>query len=137
MFLQPLPGEDVTVLAGLLRLIFKHGWQDRDFCARHVRGIGALERAVAGFTPDYVRARAGVAADELLRRRDVVCTAAARTVRKRGSAASGTGPDMGPHSNLAEHLVECLNVVCGRYAREGDPVPNPGVLGAACHARHM
>jgi anaerobic selenocysteine-containing dehydrogenase len=36
---------------------------------------------------------------------------------------------MGPHSNLAEHLVECLNVVCGRYARAGDRVANPGVLG--------
>jgi anaerobic selenocysteine-containing dehydrogenase len=38
---------------------------------------------------------------------------------------------MGLHSNLAEHLVECLNVVCGRYARAGDRVANPGVLGAA------
>ena len=37
---------------------------------------------------------------------------------------------MGAHSNLAEHLIECLNVVCGRYARAGDRVPNPGVLGA-------
>jgi anaerobic selenocysteine-containing dehydrogenase len=36
---------------------------------------------------------------------------------------------MGPHSNLAEHLVECLNVVCGRYARAGDAIANPGVLG--------
>jgi anaerobic selenocysteine-containing dehydrogenase len=37
---------------------------------------------------------------------------------------------MAPHSNLAEHLIECLNVVCGRYARVGDQVPNPGVISA-------
>jgi anaerobic selenocysteine-containing dehydrogenase len=37
---------------------------------------------------------------------------------------------MSPHSNLAEHLIECLNVVCGRYARAGDVVPNPGVIGS-------
>ena len=49
--------------------------------------------------------------------------------RKRGSAASGTGPNMAPHANLAEHLLECLNVVCGRFARPGDRVMNPGVLG--------
>jgi anaerobic selenocysteine-containing dehydrogenase len=35
---------------------------------------------------------------------------------------------MAPRSNLAVHLIECLNVVCGRYAREGEKVENPGVL---------
>jgi anaerobic selenocysteine-containing dehydrogenase len=34
---------------------------------------------------------------------------------------------MAPRSNLSEHLYECLNVVCGRYPRAGDAVPNPGV----------
>lgn len=43
-------------------------------------------------------------------------------------AGSGTGTDMGPRSNLAEHLVQTLNIVCGRYLREGEAVPNPGVL---------
>ena len=47
---------------------------------------------------------------------------------KRGAAIAGTGPDMAAHSNLAEHLIECLNVVCGRYLRAGERVPNPGVL---------
>jgi anaerobic selenocysteine-containing dehydrogenase len=35
---------------------------------------------------------------------------------------------MGPYSNLAEHLIAALNVVCGRYLREGELIPNPGVL---------
>ena len=129
VFLQPLPGEDVTVLAGLLHLILQHGWNDPEFCARYAAGHEALARAVSAFTPDYVAVRAGVAPEDLLR----AATLFAEPLpdrRKRGSAASGTGPDMGPHSNLAEHLVECLNVVCGRYARAGDRVPNPGVLGA-------
>ena len=54
VFLQPLPGEDVTVLAGLLHLIFRHGWQDRDFCARHVAGA---ETAGAGRRGIYARLR--------------------------------------------------------------------------------
>src|SRR3546814_15004524 len=37
---------------------------------------------------------------------------------------------MAPHSNLSDHLIETLNVVCGRYMREGERVANPGVLRA-------
>jgi anaerobic selenocysteine-containing dehydrogenase len=128
VFLQPHPGEDVTVVAGLLHLIFANEWQDHAFCARHVQVVDRLAAAMAPYTPDHVCARAG------LQRADLEAAAAlfAQPLAdraKRGSAASGTGANMGPHSNLAEHLIECLNVVCGRYAREGDPVPNPGVLG--------
>jgi anaerobic selenocysteine-containing dehydrogenase len=129
VFLQPLPGEDVTVLAGLLHLIFRNGWEDREFCDRYAAGHDALARAVSPFAPDYVAARAGVAPEDLLRAASLFAEPL-RDRRKRGSAASGTGPNMGPHSNLAEHLLECLNVVCGRYARDGDRVSNPGVLGA-------
>jgi anaerobic selenocysteine-containing dehydrogenase len=35
---------------------------------------------------------------------------------------------MSPHSNLAEHLIGCLNVICGRFVREGEQIENPGVL---------
>lgn len=124
LFLQPYPGEDPTLIAGLLRIILSEGWHDAEFCARHVHGLERLRAAVDPFEPDYVAQRSGVPS-ELLR------AAAAMFARdsRRGAAASGTGPNMAPHSNLAEHLIECLNVVCGRYARAGDPVPNPGVIG--------
>jgi anaerobic selenocysteine-containing dehydrogenase len=128
VFLQPLPGEDVTVIAGLLNRIFAYGWQDHDFCVRHAAGLEALASAVSSFTPEYVCSRAGLQIDDL----EAAAALFAQPLPdrpKRGSAASGTGPNMGPHSNLAEHLVECLNVVCGRYAKPGDRVPNPGVLG--------
>jgi anaerobic selenocysteine-containing dehydrogenase len=46
----------------------------------------------------------------------------------RGQATSCTGPDMAPHSNLAEHLIGVLNVICGRFLREGERIGNPGVL---------
>ncbi len=46
----------------------------------------------------------------------------------RGMAKTGTGPDMGPHANVAEHLVQAMNVVCGRFPREGDRYAGAGVL---------
>lgn len=128
VFLQPWPGEDAALLAGLLRIILDEGWHDAQFCAAHVHGLDDLRRALAPFDAQAVARRCGVSAESLFE----AAAAFARPEngrRKRGSAASGTGANMGPHSNLVEHLVECLNVVCGRYARAGDPVANPGVLG--------
>jgi anaerobic selenocysteine-containing dehydrogenase len=132
LHLQPLPGEDPAVLAGLLHIVLAEGWHDVAFCAEHVAGLDALKRAVAPFTPDVVARRAGIAAQALVDAAKLfaepICEAGVQR-RKRGSAASGTGPNMAPHGNLAEHLLECLNVVCGRLARPGDRVMNPGVLG--------
>ena len=125
VFLQPYPGEDVTVIAGLLQIILDANWHDASFCARWVKDIERLHETVSSYTPQYVAQRSGVHANDLIH--------AARLFAhecRRGSAASGTGPNMGAHSNLAEHLIECLNVVCGRYARAGDRVSNPGVLGS-------
>jgi len=123
--LQPYPGEDPTIAAGLLHIILAEGWEDAAFCADHVGDMPALRAAVAPFTPDYVAERAGVDAADL--------RAAARLFAvecRRGGAMAGTGPSMAPHSNLSDHLIECLNVVCGRYQRAGERVVNPGVLRA-------
>lgn len=123
LFLQVRPGEDATLAAGMLRMILAEGWQDEEFCRRHVEQVPELRQAVESFTPEYVERRADVP-QRLLREATQLW---ARTGR-RGIAASGTGANMGPHSNLVEHLIECMNVVCGRFLREGERVPNPGVL---------
>ena len=128
LFAQPLPGEDATLVAGMLRMILAEGWHDADFCARHVDGLDALRDAVAPFTPDHVAQRSGVP-QAILRAITEAFAAPVAGRRKRGAATSGTGPNMAAHSNLAEHLIECLNAVCGRFARVGDRVMNPGVLG--------
>lgn len=122
VYIQPRPGEDPTVAAGLLAIIFERGWHDAEFCAAHVNGLEDLRRAVAPFTPEYVARRAGIVAEDLVRAAEIF----ARDAR-RGTCITGTGPSMAPRSNLAEHLYESLNVVCGRYPRAGDAVANPGV----------
>jgi anaerobic selenocysteine-containing dehydrogenase len=121
--LQLLPGEDATLFAGLLRIVLTEGWIDRPFCTRHVDGLGHLAAAVEPFTPSYVAQRAGVPAALLHQ-------AAALFARdsRRGAAVTGTGPNMVRHSNLAEHLVQCLNVVCGRFQRAGETGGPPHVV---------
>lgn len=123
LFIQPKPGEDAAILAAMIRVILAEGWHDQDFCGRHVEGVAALRGAVDAFAPELVAARAGIPASQIVE--------AARLFAhqsRTGMAGSGTGPDMAKHSNLSEHLVQCLNVLCGRYLRAGEAVGNPGVL---------
>jgi len=120
--LQVRPGEDPTLLAGIIRVILEEGLYDGDFVQAYVEGMEELRGAVKDFTPEYVERRAGVPASQMI--------AAARAFAngKRGSATSGTGPSMAPRSNLSEQLILTLNSLCGRFLREGEQVPNPGTL---------
>ncbi|MCB2047836.1 MAG: molybdopterin-dependent oxidoreductase [Novosphingobium sp.] len=127
LFVQPIPGEDVTLMAGVIRTVLENGWHDAEFCAAHVDGLEELRKAVEPYTDDYVVARAGVKPGDVM----AIASLYAEPVdgrARRGPAITGTGPNMAPHSNLAEHLVEVLNVICGRFARAGEKVVNPGVM---------
>jgi anaerobic selenocysteine-containing dehydrogenase len=123
VFLQPLPGEDCAILAGMLHIILEQGWEDKAFCKQHADSVEALRCAVARFTPQAVAQQADIPIDTLWKATEVFASQC-----NTGAASSATGPDMSPHSNLAEHLLECLNVVCGRFLREGDQIDNPGAL---------
>lgn len=120
--LQLRPGEDATVLAGMLKVVLDHGLQDHDYCAKYVSGVEQLHEAVSGFDLDYVERRAGVPG------RLVEAAAVAFAEARTGGGQSGTGMHMAPHHNLATHLVMALNGICGRYDREGGLNRNEGPL---------
>ncbi|MDG2303261.1 MAG: molybdopterin-dependent oxidoreductase [Candidatus Binatia bacterium] len=120
--LQARPGEDPTVLAGLLRVIFSEGLQDDEFLSANVRGQENLREIVEAFTPQYVERRADVPASQLERAARIYAAG------RRGVAVVGTGPNMSGRGNLTEYLTKALMTVCGHWLREGDAVANPGVL---------
>ena len=119
--LQIRPGEDPTLLAGMVNLILAEGLHDHEFCERWVDDaqLSALADAVAPFTVDYVAERCDLPAD------DVAAAARMFAGGTRGTAGSGTGPSMAPHPTLMEHLVLTLNAICGRVNREGETMDNP------------
>jgi len=119
LHLQALPGQDAAIAAGLLHLILSEGRHDAAFCAEHVDGLDALRAAVAPFTPERVAAQAGLEA-QALREAAALFAQPAR----RGAVITGTGTDMAPRSNLAEHLIQCLDVVCGHFKRAGERMPH-------------
>lgn len=120
--LQVIPGEDPTVIAGLIHLVFALGGTDEAFLAENAEGIAELRSAVAEFTPDYVSMRAGVAVDDLI--------AAARILieSRGGDTAPGIGSNMATRGNLMSYLLLCLQTLRGFWAREGDQVARPRVL---------
>jgi anaerobic selenocysteine-containing dehydrogenase len=75
--IQPRPGEDPTILAGLIHVIIAEGLYDHDFVASDVAGFAALAAQVAPFTPDYVAMRAQVPADQVVAAARLFATAAA------------------------------------------------------------
>ncbi|MEM0954914.1 MAG: molybdopterin-dependent oxidoreductase [Pseudomonadota bacterium] len=122
LHLQIQPGEDSTLLAAMIRLIIDEGLHDKAFCDAHTEGLDALRAAVEPYTLDYASQRTQLPAEQIEK--------AARlfAAGPRGVALTGTGPEMSEHPNLTQHLVASINSLCGRYYREGDVVPNPGVL---------
>jgi anaerobic selenocysteine-containing dehydrogenase len=120
--LQPQPGQDAAILAGILRVILTEDRYDKVFVIENVKGIEELRCAVDPFTPAYVARRADIPESQLIDAARLFADA------RRGVAAGGTGANMSGRSSLTEYLIQCLNTVCGRYLREGEPVANPGVL---------
>jgi anaerobic selenocysteine-containing dehydrogenase len=107
--LQPRPGEDVALVAGVINLIISEGLSDTEFLTEHVTGFDELTAAVRPFTPEYVAERADVPVGQLIE--------AARFVRntgtRRGMVNAGTGANFAGHGSLLEYLCLCLTTICG------------------------
>ena len=122
LHLQVRPGQDAAILAAIIAVILAEELHDKAFCLDNVEGLEQLTEHTRRFTPEAVSAAAGIPANQIIE--------AARmfAAGPRGTAVTGTGPEMGPHPNLLQHLVQSLNAICGRHYREGERLPNPGVL---------
>jgi anaerobic selenocysteine-containing dehydrogenase len=127
--LQPKPGEDPTILAGMIRLILAEGLIDEAFLSAYTHGLDGLKAAVEPFTLDYVAKRAGVQAEDVARAARIFASS------RNGGGNVGTGPNMAARGNLTEYLMLVLNTLTGHWRREGEQIPNPGVLMAPTRAK--
>jgi anaerobic selenocysteine-containing dehydrogenase len=122
LHLQPRPGEDPTILAGLVHVIVSERLYDAEFVEANAEGFDRLAEAVRGFTPAYVSERADVPAHDVVRAARIFAGA------RRGCASAGTGPSFATRGTLTEYLCLCLTTLCGRWARAGEKVLRPNVM---------
>lgn len=111
--LQVKPGEDATLLAGMIKIIIEENLFDKDYVKDYVSGFEDLYEAVKDFGLEYVSQRTQIPAD-LIHKGAVMYASA-----KSGAATTGTGLHMARHQNTAVQLVMTINALCGRYDRRG------------------
>lgn len=116
------PGEDPALLAGMIHVILEERLYDEAFVQAHVDGLAELQQAVSAFPPAVAARRAGVS------EADLVAAARMFASGSRGSASTGTGPEMAGNGTLTQYLVSSLNILCGRFCREGEKSSIPRIF---------
>lgn len=114
LHLQVRPGEDSTLLAGIIRIIIDEKLYDKEFCDEFADNVTDLRAALEPFTPQYVSRRADVPEQQLYDAARIFAGG------NKGAASTGTGPEMATRGSLTEHMVMTINAICGRYYREDD-----------------
>jgi anaerobic selenocysteine-containing dehydrogenase len=61
-----MPGTDGAFALGVIHVLVREGWLDRDYIGRHTLGFDALAERARAFDPDRVAAICGIAADEIV-----------------------------------------------------------------------
>ena len=124
VWLQVKPGEDPTLLASMIGHILNNDLHDMSFCEQHVdqKQLRRLKDACSAFTLNYAAERCDISHEDIKRAAEMFASG------PKGTAGSGTGPNMAPHGTLMESLVLTLNVLCGRVLREGDALESPYML---------
>ena len=129
--IQPRPGEDVTIVAGIINFIINENLCDTEFLEQNVDGFDDLAEAVSAFTPAYVAERADIPEQQLLDAARLFATHGDRP----GMVNAGTGANFAMHGNLLEYLCLCLTTICGRWQRAGERVTRPNTLMPAFTAK--
>ena len=131
MHIQPRPGEDASILAGLINVIINENLCDTEFLADNVDGFVDLAATVAPFTPEYVAERADIPAQQLIDAARLFVTAGPRP----GQVHGATGLNFATHGNLTEYLCLALTTIAGSWQRAGQRVTRANVLMPAFTAK--
>ncbi|MFO0754949.1 MAG: molybdopterin-dependent oxidoreductase [Byssovorax sp.] len=109
------PGTDTALLLAWIQVILSEGRYQRDYVERYTRGIDALEKAVAGNTPEHAFAETGIPADVIRNTARRMAAAAPAVLVHPGRHATWHGAD----DTQRERAIAILNALLGSWGHRG------------------
>jgi len=107
------PGGDVFFLLGMIHTLIGEGLVKLGPAEGHVAGLDDLTPAVAGFAPEAVAARCGIASD------DIRGLARELAAAPRAAVYGRMGTSTQDYGTLANWAIDVLNILTGRLAQRG------------------
>ena len=113
LFLCVRPGTDGALACGVMHVLFKEGYADRDYMARYTDAPDELEAHLETRTPEWASAICGVPADE------IVAFARLYGATKRAFLRVGYGFSRSRNGSAQLFAVSCLPAVTGAWQYRG------------------
>jgi len=112
------PGSDVAWINGLMHIIIKEGWEDKEFIAQRTEGFDELKKAVEGYSPERVAEITGIAPEDLRKIAEIYAKA------EKASILYAMG--ITQHTSGTENVLSIANLsmLTGNLGRTGTGV-NP------------
>lgn len=95
-------GSDVALLNGLMHIIWKEGWEDKEFIKSRTENFEQLKAVVAKYTPDRVTGITGVDKDSLRKAAEIYARA------KKSMIAYAMG--ITQHITGTDNVISCANL---------------------------
>ena len=107
------PGTDAALACAVMHVLFRDGYSDRDFMARHADDAEGLEGHLASRTPQWASDITGLSVEEIESFARLIGTT------KRSYFRLGYGFTRSRNGAVAMHAACCIPTVTGAWAHEG------------------
>ncbi len=112
VWLRPKPGTDLAVINGILHIILKQGWHNKEFIEKHTLDFKEFSKSLAAFTPKKVEEISGAPVSQLEQAAEIFAQAAT------GSIAYGMGITQQPYGVDNVSALINLSLLTGKLGRE-------------------
>ena len=113
MFIRIRPGTDIAFVYGMLHLIFKNGWEDKEVIRTRTYGVEEIKEEAKHWTPEEVANVTGCKAEDLIQFTRMFATTKPSTLFwSLGITQHSVG-----HSNT--RIFSILQLVLGNMGKEG------------------
>ncbi len=102
LYLQHKPGTDIALLNGLMHVILREGWQDKDFIVERTENFEEFKAVIKKYTPQVASEITGVPAEDIER--------AARMMAENRPGALLYSMGITQHIVGVENVMSCANL---------------------------